>query len=213
MKKMEKLIVLIVLLIFVSGCSTLTKIEKENIHTVGVLNTFPENPTWTVIGVTMFTNDFSYVPDNGYKELLTSTTMKYLKNKGYKVKEISSKNTKLDDDIDLILKIKPREVYPYPHTNGYGFIQRNLFGTLEQPFAYVSLYITPILRKNYGMEQNYGLTFGSSTINSKHFEQIKMEVLPEKWNKLSDSDQQKFEKILKCDIKKILEEQLPRLGL
>jgi len=213
MKKMEKLIILIVLLIFVSGCSTLTKIEKENIHTVGVLNTFPEKPTWTVIGVTMFTNSFSYVPNKGYKELLTSRTIKYLKDKGYKVKEISSKNTKLDDDIDLILEIDPREVYPYPHTNGYGFVQRNLLGTLEQPFAYVSLYITPILRKNYGMKQNYGFTFGSSTINSKHFEPIKLEVLPEKWNKLSDENQQKFEKILKLNIEKTLEEQLPRLGL
>ena len=213
MQNIYKVIGLIVLLIFAAGCSTLSKIEKEKIHTVGVLNTFLVKPTWTVIGVTMFTNDLSSVPDRGYKELLTRTTIKYLEHKGYKVKEISNKNTKLDDNIDLILEIDPREVYPYPYTNGYGFVQRNALGTLEEPFAYVSLNITPILKKDYGMKQNYGFTFKSSTINSKRFEPITLKILPEKWSKLPDADQQRFEKILKINIEKTLEEQLPRLGL
>ena len=213
MQNIYKVIGLIVLLIFASGCSTLSKIEKEKIHTVGVLNTFPEKPTWTVIGITMFTNDLSYVPNQGYKELLTRTTLKYLAHKGYKVKEISSKNTKLDDDIDLILEIDPGDIYSYIHTNGYGFVQRNAFGTLEQPFAYVSLYIIPILKKDYGMRQNYIFSFGSATISSKRLEPITLKVLPEKWSKLPDADQQRFEKILKINIEKILQEQLPRLGL
>jgi hypothetical protein len=192
------------------GCAApISKTDRDNIRTIGVLNSFPENPTWTRIGATVFTNKFSTAEARGYKALLSKTTIDYLKNKGYVVKELADKNSIPDTDINFRIELSPWDTEQYVGTKGYGFVQRSVMGIFKKgPFAYVVMYITPSTKQ--------GASFHELNLNSHYneqFEVLPISDMPSTWAELSISKQTELEKSLKICIEKSLEVLLPELGL
>jgi hypothetical protein len=209
MNDLYKAIVLVIMTGLLSGCaSQLTKSEIERIHAIGVLNSFPTNPTWTVIGTTILTNHFSEVEPRGYKELLSQITIDYLTKKGYTVKEIFDKNSTQNSDIDFRIELSPWDASQYVSTKGYGFVQRSFMGLKQGPYAYVVMHIVPRFKKG----SDFG-HFGKNSIYREQFEPLSISDMPSAWDKLPSATQDDLERSLKISIEKYLNEQLPKLGL
>jgi hypothetical protein len=208
MAKLYKAITFVIIINLLSGCAGLSVTERESIRTIGLLNSFPDNPTWTVIGTTIFTNQLSTAPPRGYKSLLNQITIDYLKSRGYKVKELSDKNSVQDADVNFRIELSPRDAEQYVDTKGYGFVQRSFFGMKKGPFAYVVMYIIPRFRGDSG----FG-TFGKYAYYHEQFEPLTIDEMPPTWNDLLSATQDDLEKSLKICIEKSLNEQLPKLGL
>jgi hypothetical protein len=195
---------------FLYGCTApISKADRDNVRTIGVLNSFPENPTWTRIGATVFTNKFSTAEARGYKALLSKTTIDYLKNKGYVVKELTDKNSIPDGDINFRIELSPWDAEQYVGTKGYGFVQRSIMGIFKKgPFAYVVMHINPSIKQ--------GDSFNELNQNSQYneqFEVLPISDMPSTWGELSISQQTELEKSLKICVEKSLKVLLPELGL
>ena len=209
MTKFINILSIISLAGFIFACTgPLTKSEKEKIHTIGVLNSFPASPTWTKLGTTIFTNHISTAEARGYKELLTQITINYLKERGYQVKELSDKDSIPDEDVNFRIELQPWDTAEYVHTKGYGFVERSFMGLKKGPFAYVVMHIVPRFRTNDGFSD-----FGKNSYYQEKFQYLPINNMPPSWESLPDASKDSLEKSLKSCIQIYMKEQLPKLGL
>jgi hypothetical protein len=188
-------------LILLTACaSPLTKQELESIHTVGVVNGFPESPNFVNIGTTVFNNEYDEVSDPTLKGFVTNEVLSQIKLRGYSA-EISENIA--DENVDLVMVIVPREIYNMIGTYGYGFYQRSMFSVSVFEKSYIALNLRPTTKGSSRCDTCYGQSMTDLPISE----------MPEKWSELEDSKQEEFIKILKQDIKNAVKVAFEKTGL
>lgn len=176
MIQFARLITYLVLAFNLISCSShLTKEELQNINRVGIVNNFPEFPSYIVIGTTIFNNEYGIINDKKFHDKFSEVATNYLTKKNYKVSAIPDKD-KETKNVDLILVFKPLDIYQMPGTSyGYGLNQRSMFGNAMAPNVYVSFNVFLYLNGEYTGNSFY----------TKALTILPLGDLPLKWDDLS----------------------------
>ena len=205
MKLMYRLITSI-LIIFITACATpITKEQLNNIKTIGLVNSFPENPNYLSIGLTIFENETSSLNSLSFKQYLTDISSSYLKDKGYKVSIYENRELAEKANLDMVIELLPRDAYQKPGTYGYGFYQRTLFGAnVSNAQSYVALNISP--------ESKY-FSNAFAAYYKENFDNIHLDALPEKWDNIPTDDRNKMIDNLKNNINKTVLGLIQEFGL
>ena len=183
-------ILIISCLLLLTGCaSPLTTKELEETRSVGVINEFPENPNFTIIGTTIFNNSHDEVKDPSIKKLVSTEVISRIKSRGYTVTEISDQ--KFAKEFDLVVVIIPRDIYSMPATNGYGFYRRSMFNIKDFEGTYVALNLMP---KKNGWSR-------CDTCFGKSLTALTIDEPSEKWSEIDEADKVKIIEKLKHGIK------------
>lgn len=210
MKSLLK-ILLVFILFMLNGCAKppLSNDEIQNIKSIGIINNFPTNPTYTIVGTTIFNNTFDDVPDLSLKDYLSELVITSFSEKNYNVEMVDQGNK---SDFDLIIKISP---HPIRHpmqadnlqgTDGYGFAEHYFLGKQYLSVSYVSLGLYPII-------EDYIRCNDDCWAGAVHYSPLPINSLPDKWEDLSPTDQQSLIKTLKETIKLAVEKAVPLTGV
>lgn len=201
MQFLNKLLLVFALLTLAACATPLTKEELVNVKNVAIKNNFPQKPNFTNIGTTMFNNKYDSVDDESYKQVVTNELAMALKNKGYKVIDLS--NGTPDSSADLIIEIIPRNVYDMIDTNGYGFYDRSFLSSSVYRKSYVALNLSPIFNGKDKCDSCYG----------ESLTDLPIEDMPDLWSDLDENLKIKFKEILKEDIKNAIGQAFSKTGL
>ncbi|MBT0082624.1 hypothetical protein [Vibrio alginolyticus] len=177
MKNRIKLVYSLLLSVVLTGCaSTLKPQDLKEVETVGVVNEFPEYPNFVTTGTTIFNNDYDAVKDSSFSDLLVKTVKDYVEAKGMAVKLISESEI---GDVDMAIKLVPRDIYGVSNTFGYGVHQQSIFGKRMGAITYVSLNVVPYIDGDSKC----------STCYLKGVKVLDIEELPAQFSLLSQDEQ------------------------
>ena len=191
-----------VLLALLTACATpLTKNDIENIRHVGVLNTFPDYPNYTIVGTTIFNNEYGKIEDPSLKSFITNELIEQLSSRGISAKEISDETK--NSGVDLILVVVPRDIYNMIDTYGYGLYQRSMFGVKAFKKSYVAMNIRPTINGKSRCDSCYGQSLTALPIDE----------MPEIWSDLDVAQQEQLIELLKKDIKNAVDIAFKKTGL
>lgn len=190
------------IVMLLSACATpLTKGELEQIKRVGIVNNFPEHPSFTSIGTTLFNNTYDRAKDPTLKPFVTEHLATRLQERGFTVTEIDSENT--DAGVDMVVIVIPRDIYNMVDTFGYGFYQRSMFGANAFRKSYTALNLEPRIKGKSRCSACYGESLTDLPIDD----------MPEEWSSLSETQQQQFAESLRTDIRNAIDRALQKTGL
>jgi len=194
-------VIIISCLLLLTGCaSPLTTKELEETHSVGVINEFPENPNFTIIGTTIFNNSHDEIKDPSIKKFISTDVISRLKSRGYTVTEISDQ--KFAKEFDLVVAIIPRDIYGMPATNGYGFYRKSALNIKAFEGTYVALNLMPKKNGWSRCDTCFGKSMAGLTIDESS----------ENWSKTNESDKVKIIEKLKHGIKIAVENAFKNTG-
>lgn len=194
MKLMYRLITSLLILTITACATPITKEQLNNIKTVGLINSFPENPNYLSIGLTIFENETSNLDALSFKQYLTDISSSYLKKQGLNVSTFRDRESAEKANLDMVIELLPRDAYQKPGTYGYGFYQRTLFGAkVGNAQSYVALNLSP--------ESRY-FSSAFSAYYKENFDNIHLKALPENWDKIPEADRSKMIDNLKNNIDK-----------
>lgn len=189
------------------GCST-SGIDEATINSItfGVVNKFSDHPNYLKEKTLVAMHKNATIESLSLKETLTRRVEKFLIAKGYRVIEVESKEALKDGRADMVIEIVPRKVSKTEGTFGYGFADRKfLLGLINnKPYSYVSMELT-LSRKN---------SIRIITTNrEERFSDIGIEIMPDQWGKLSESEKKLFEANLQENMAKTMDILLSRLKI
>ena len=200
MKKIN-IVLLLIASFFLTACATsLTPQDLANVKTVGVINSFPENPHYVVVGTTIFNNEYDKINEPTYKELLEKTVIDRLSAKGFKASIIDKEQS---DKYDMVIKIVPRDIYQMPETYGYGLNQNSIIGVRMPAFSYVSLNVVPYIRGEGMCDACYIAKITN----------LEMGDLPNSWQELNKQNQDIARNAINDNIVKGVNEVMVKMGL
>ncbi|GGB79309.1 hypothetical protein GCM10011352_01210 [Marinobacterium zhoushanense] len=201
MRNIIKITCAVFLIILISGCASNIKQQELNlVNTVGIVNEFPKYPNFVTIGTTIFTNDYDYIENDLFSDLLVSTVKEYVEGKGMKVSLIAESEIK---NVDMALKLVPRDVYGIAGTYGYGINQKMFLGKPLPAMSYVALNLVPYINGNSRCSGCY----------LQSMKKIEVGKLPEKFSMLSSDDKILVESVLKENIKETVKKILVESGI
>jgi len=130
-------------ILLVSGCATkLSKEQVKSIKPIGIYNSFPNRPLYTIIGSTIFTNKIS-LTDIILKPYVAEALEKILSNKGYNVVHLKNKSQLKLSSFDMTIEIAPQQANKKIGTFGYGFYDKYTFGLRFRPHSYTAVNLIP----------------------------------------------------------------------
>lgn len=196
-------------IILLPGCAIepFTADELSEIKTVGVINSFPDFPKFTVTGFWKSVRE--EVPDEFYKEYLSKLVVDSLEDKGYQVVVLDKDDTQ--DTVDVTVEIVPWELpvggtIKTSETNGYGFAETTVFGIEAFKIAYVILTLEPYLAGRYRCDDKCRQGGGETR-------SLPIDDLPDNWEDLSPAQQKEFKELLRQCIKSAVDLAVPRIGI
>lgn len=193
------------IVLLAQGCTpAITKDNVQNIHRVGVVNTFPDYAGFIHIGTTVFNNQLDTVSDPSYRKLVTEIVDSYLEEHGYEVKHFSKAPTAAEFDVDVLLEVSPQASELMAHATGCGFYQRSAFGIKHRPTSFAILGITHYFSPNTAFK--YGTSAAAKT-------PLPVANLPNSWAELTDQQKVELREILLQDLRVALTEALEDTGL
>ena len=201
MKVIAHLLLVIVVFLLSACASTITKTDIAKIKVVGVVNNFPDSPKYTLVGTTVFNNDYDTINDTTFKSLVTNEVTTLLQNKGYQTIILSKGDA--GNRIDMMIEILPRDLYNMPYTMGYGFYQRSMFGITANKISYTALNLIPVIQGS----KRCSACYGESITN------LPMDVMPSKWSEIGQEKQVELKNLLKADIQKAVNKAFSGIGL
>jgi hypothetical protein len=199
-----KLISITALILLCTACSApLTKTQLESANTAGVVNNFPKEPTFNVIGTTVFNNEYASITDSSFHNKVTEIVTKRLESRGFNVTTFEQDDEDNKSKVDLLIKIIPREVYQIPGTYGFGVNQRSFLGKKASPVVYVALNISPYL---------HGESKGNA-FYLQNLEQLTFDDLAESWDSLPTDKKEEIITTLNTKIESTINELLNNVGI
>jgi len=202
-KTLNQLLCLMPVMLLIGCAAPLTKTDLNTIKSIAIVNEFPNQPNYAIIGTTIFNNEYDGLKSDAFLKKVSSVTIEYLSKKGYDVKEIDGKNKSNYKNYDFVLTLIPRDIYQMPGTYGYGVNQRSFLGIKGKPIIYVALNMRPEL---------HGRVTGSAYYNQSTTE-LTFDTLPEKWSGLSESQKKEITEKLNENIEKAITELLGEVGI
>jgi len=202
MSQTIKLMLSVLIISFLTSCATSIKPgELASVKTIGVINKFPEYPSYSKVSFNAFDYSHSFINDESVNKTLSDKTIAYLAAKGFKVQLIEDSER---NSYDMILEITPREVYQVSETYGYGVQQRAINLGLSNPIkSYVSMYIDAYIQ---------GRRIGSKFDHTEHTK-IDIEDIRKDWDELSADKKKKIINSLNMNIDKTINILMPRIGI
>jgi PBP1b-binding outer membrane lipoprotein LpoB len=82
----QNIVLMFTLIALLAGCSSmpLSKQQVNKVQSIAIINNFPQYPSYSSIGTTVFQNSYDKIINKNYQEELSSIFAKYLGQKGYK---------------------------------------------------------------------------------------------------------------------------------
>lgn len=199
-----KLVTVTALILLCTACSApLTKSQLDTAKTAGIVNNFPKEPTFNVIGTTVFNNEYRNISDTSFHDKVTDIVMKRLESRGFNVTSFEQGGESNKDKVDLLIELIPRDMYQVPGTYGYGVNQRSFLGKKASPVVYVALNISPYL---------HGESKGSAFYLQKA-ERLSFDDLAENWDDLPAQKKEEIIISLNSMIEKTITELLNEVGI
>ena len=199
-----KRITVTALILLCTACSApLTKSQLDTAKTAGIVNNFPKEPTFNVIGTTVFNNEYRTITDASFHNKVTEIVTKRLESKGFTVTSLEQGEEINKNKVDLLIEIIPRDMYQVPGTYGYGVNQRSFLGKKASPVVYVALNISPYL---------HGESKGSAFYLQKA-ERLSFDDLTGNWDDLSTQKKEEIIIRLNSMIEKTITELLSKVGI
>ncbi len=188
-----------------SCASTMTGKETSQL-TVGIWNEFPDTPNYIRKQTFVFRHKITGYETQDFKQNLTRTAGEYLTSKGYKIIDVNDKTALDDGTADMIVQIRPMDIYKQEGTLGYGFYDRSILKVLvKQPArAYVSLNM--ILHKK-------GSSRVKQTGRQESSSRLEIIELPDSPDQLTEQQKKEMSLNLDENIRKTIFKALPILGL
>lgn len=200
-----------------SCASSYTGSDIDRIETVGILNLFPDKPTYSKVGMTY--HDIGEADLPGMKDYLSQSFVTYLEQGKVATKVVSGRDALTRGEVGMILEIHPRkrepreegdafrysEELPDEGTNGYGFYNKSMMFLQKGPEAYVSMEVRPLEMRGDEIEE---MTPRGESNRYK----LSMGELPNGWRRVKEHEVEEMKAALERAIDETVEELLGGMG-
>ncbi|CAC9649936.1 hypothetical protein [uncultured Gammaproteobacteria bacterium] len=191
----QNIVLMFTLIALLAGCSSmpLSKQQVNKVQSIAIINNFPQYPSYSSIGTTVFQNSYDKIINKNYQEELSSIFAKYLGQKGYKNVAVYNKTKKYKGEVDLVITLEPSGLNrpAAPNNAGYGIYQRSFFGIQDKASTYIEM--NALIKLKSGEEFN---------THFHDFSPVSFKDLPKKWDYLSNSQKNEIESKIKQNMKK-----------
>jgi hypothetical protein len=190
--------------LIISGCATpIPPAELTKIKTAVVVNSFAEFPALTLIGTTVFNNEFDSFDDPEIKKKLSLIVIERLKEKGIDAREVKKDDVEAIKSAQLAVEIVPNRIEGLVSAKGYGLYQRSLLGVRAPAIAYVS---AGILHSRDGkLPDNGPYNYGTRNVF--------IGDLPPKWSALTEAKKKQVIDALNSVMQEVIIKTMSSAGL
>ncbi len=203
---MKYIIKLFSLFVFISfawllqGCASnqYNPEEIKQVKKIGVINSFPEFPSYITLGTTNLNHDGSIMKLSGLKDEVSHAALTYLQNKGYQAEltELTKQN-----NYDMIIHIRPG-MDSNRITNGYGLQRRTIFSAE----SWINVFM--IYSLNVKLQNDE-----PRNIVHQYLKETELEGLTDTWPELSEEQKQQVQSSMQKHIILATEEAIKKVGL
>ncbi len=198
--KFLSLVSILALAWFLQGCASnqYNPEQIKKIKTIGVINSFPEFPSYITLGTTNLNHDGSVMKLPELKGEVSHAALTYLQSKGYQAQLTDLSN---QSGFDMIIHLRPSKDRNYI-TNGYGLQRKTIF-SVESWINVFLIYSLQVKLKNDEPRN----------ILHQYLKETELEDLSDTWPELSEVQKQQVKSSMQKHILLGTEEAIKKVGL